>query len=1027
MRGIIKTYSVKKRRISSYRYESITFIICIVLCLCTANPGIAQNSPFDNQDFREARKLFDSDKIDEAKAKFEILVKEQCRNGGDSGICFEAKIILSSIAGRNGNYEAKEALARELSDYVSNHLDNELYYRARIARLWLYHSISQTEPDEADAWANELQEIIATEENDQQTLAVAHNAIGYYEDMLGNYEVAIHHYNTAIEMAKNVNSYEETDRLLLQAHNNLGVSYKNMGMLDEAKREYELSLDIIHRLYPDKNVSEAGAYINIGSIHYSKGDFGLAVEYFWRSVEIYRSLTGNFGGNLGASLNNLAASHYMLGNYVKSADSFEEAQRLKEENLGYDHPETAIGYSNLAAIHILNSDFEAARENIERSIKVREAIYGSDHPNLIDPKIRLGNLYNQNLAQYDEARIHYQSALDIANERLGETHPDVTDIYLQIGKTYIEDGKYSNAEKYLDSAIKNIYGSYDFDQELDLDRAISNPLTFVLALSYKARLLKERNEEISVKDYEHALMALEWAADLVDILQQSFKNEASKLQLVESNYSVYTDAVEIIAALYEETGSDAFKDRIFEIIEKSRSRVTLELIQKVNARNYAGVSEEILEEESNLNNQITRLQQHLFQEENEGLEKNSVRITALRDSIFQYKRKLEDEFPSYYSLKYDQSVIDRREAQILLHDDEVALNYVLGTARAYVLVISKNDINLVELGETSEINSLVLKLKEQVLTNKTEAYKKTAHELYEQLIQPLEEHAYGKKLLVMADQTLHYLPFELLLKEVPDHNQFHRFPFIIHDYTISYIPSVTLLGEMKTRASEDPRNLLAVAPFSNDIEPETREFMDHRYADNVSPLLLTRYETRAISEQFASRRSWNEYLRPQQTRLLLGNEATYSRFAGTNFTDYNFIHFATHAFINEESPEYSGILLYPEEGNSGVAYVGDIYNMEFNADLVVLGACRTGLGSIYKGEGLIGFTRAFIYAGASNLVVSMWKVSDQPTAYLMIDFYDLIRQGYGYSEALRQAKLNLIEKPQFSDPVNWAAFTLIGR
>lgn len=1026
---------MEKRRILSFRSESISLvIICIALCTCATIPGFAQNSLYDNQDFREARQLYDSDKIDQAKAKLESLADVHCRNSGNTEICFEAKYLLSHIAGRNGNYEAKEALAREISDYVNNQLDNGLYFRARLAKLWLYHSIIQNESDKADEWANELQEIIAAEQDDPQTLAEAHNALGYYEDMLGNYEDAIYQYNTAIEMASNVNSFEKTDRLLLQAHNNLGVSYKKMGMLDEAKREYELSLDIAQRLFGDKNRSVAGALINLGNIYYSKGDIGLAVEYFQRSVEIYRSLTGNFSSELGASLNNLAASHYMLENYDKSAKFFEEAQRIKEENLGYDHPETAIGYSNLAAIHILNSDFDAARENIERSITVREAIYGPDHPNLIDPKIRLGNLYNRHLEQYEEAREHYQSALSIANERLGETHPDVTDIYLQIGKTYIEDNMYSKAEGYLDRAIKKLYGDYDFDQDIDLNRAIANPVTFVLALSYQARLLKERNEKISVRDYQHALMALEWAADLVDVLQHSFKNEASKLQLVESNYSIYTDAIEIIAALYSETGNSDYKDGVFDIIEKSRSRVTLELIQEVNARNYAGVPDDILNEESDLNNEITRLQQQLYQEESEGLEKDSARVTVLRDSIFQYKRELEDfsdklevEFPSYYSLKYDQSVIDRREAQSLLHDDEVALSYVLGTELTYVLVMSKNDINLVELGKTTEISSRVLDLKEQVLTNSNDAYKQTAHQLYERLIQPVEKFLSGKKLLIMADQALHYLPFELLLKEIPDHNQFHKFPYIVHDYTISYIPSLTLLSEMNTRVVENPRNLLAIAPFSREVSREDVALMDHQYAGRANPLYLTQYETVTISSQFKSRRSLGEYFRPQQAELLLGNDATFSRFSEAGLRDYDYIHFATHAFINEENPEYSAILLYPEKQNSGVAYVGDIYNLELDANLVVLGACQTGMGSNYKGEGLIGFTRAFIYAGASNLAVSMWRVSDQPTSYLMIDFYDHIRQGYDYNEALRQAKLNLIAKPQFANPANWAAFTLTGR
>lgn len=996
--------------------------------------GFAQNSPFDNQELRDAAALFDSDNIDDARIKYKLLEEEHCRSNGDAEVCVEAKFGLIGIARREGYNEEAETLAHESSEFVSKYLDNKLFYRTKIAKFWLLHSINLNQLDKADEWASRLQEIISGDSSDSHTLAVAHNSIGFYEDMRGNYEDAIYHYNTALEMAQTVEPSDIIDRLLLKSHNNLGVSYKNMGMFDDAKNQYELSLDIIHRLYGEENQDEAIAFINIGSIYYFNGDVGLAAEYFQRSVEIYRSLTGDFSSGLGASLNNLAASHYILGNYDKSADYFEEAQRIKEENLGYDHPETATGYSNLAVIYILDNDFRAARENIEKSITVRENVYGPDHPNLIDPIIQLGNLYNQQLKEYDEAREQYKLALSIATERLGETHPDVTDIYLQLGKTYLEEEIYSEAEQYFDWSIKNLYGSYDFDEPIDLERAISNPVTLVFALSNKARLLKERNDEVSIPDYQHALMALDWAGDLIDVIQKSFKNEASKLQLVENNYSIYTDRIEILAALYSETGSDSYKHRIFGIIEKSRSRVTLELIQKVNAQNFSGVPADILEEESSLNSHLTQLQQDLYLEESEGFEKDSANLNTLRDSIFQYKRDLEDfsdklekEFPAYYRLKYDQSVIDRRDAQSLLQSDEVVLSYVLGTDLAYVLVMSKDGFTLVELGEASEIEGLTLELKEHVLANNTEAYKQKAHKLYELLIQPLEDYVSGKQLLIMADQALHYLPFEMLLKDVPDHNQFHNYPYLIREHTISYIPSLTLLREMNIRTVDNPRNLLAIAPFSSEIEQDDKALMDHRYSASATPLYLTQYETSTISSQFEGRRTLGEYFRPQKTELLLGDDATFSRFSRIGLKDYDYIHFATHAFINEENPEYSGILLYPDEENPGVAYVGDIYNLELDANLVVLGACQTGLGSIYKGEGLIGFTRAFIYAGASNLAVSMWRVSDQPTAYLMIDFYDLIRQGYDYNEALRQAKLNMISKPQFANPVNWAAFTLTGR
>lgn len=988
----------------------------------------------DNDQLTDAIALYDSNKFTEAKTEFEILELEHCDNGGNPEICFETNIHLLLIARRTGHTEEAEQVAERTDRIVRNRLDDSAFYRAKLAMHRLYLADQLNNLERAEHWTNILRSILEENSDDSHALAIAHNAVGYYEDVAGNYPEAIHHYNMAIDRAENVDSIDETGKLLIQIHNNLGVSYKHMGSLEKAKDHYDRSLELIYNVHGDEHREIATSFNNLGSIYYSQGDIGLAAEYFLRAAEMFQSLYGENHREAGAALNNVGVSYHMLKNYEKSAEYIERAQRIKETNLGYDHPETAVGYSNLASIHILNKDYKAARENIELSISVRENIYGADHPNLIDPKVQLGNLYSRQIRDYEKARESYQSALRIAKKRLGENHPDVSDIYLQLGIINIEIQKYSEGEEYLDRAMKLLYGNYDLSQPIDLERAISDPVKLVSVLSNTARLYKERNDTVVTEDYQRALMALDWAADLVDVLLQSFKNEASKLQLIENHYSIYTNAVEILAVLYRETESEEYIQRIFEFIEKSRSRIALELIQKLNAQNYAGVPEEILEEESRINMLITQFQQQLFEEQEKGLEGESTRSVMLRDSIFQKKRELEEftrqleeQFPMYYSLKYDQSVTNLPEAQSLLNEGETVLSYVLGTDKTYVLAISNADVNIIELGNTAEIDEHILKLKEHVLSGNPEEYKKLAHALYQFLIEPIEPHLNSEKLLIMADQKLHYLPFEMLLTELPDHNDFHKFSYLLRDYTISYIPSLTLLGEMNTTTSENPRNLLAVAPFSNDIGPDDQAFMDHRYAGNVSPLLLTRYETTSISDHFRSRRTWTEYLRPQQTRLLMGNEATYSSFSETTLTDYNFIHFATHAFINEENPEYSGILLYPEEGNSGVAYVGDIYNMQLNADLVVLGACQTGLGSIYKGEGLIGFTRAFIYAGASNLAVSMWKVSDQPTAYLMIDFYDLIRQGYGYSEALRQAKLNLIDKPQFSDPVNWAAFMLTGR
>ena len=262
------------------------------------------------------------------------------------------------------------------------------------------------------------------------------------------------------------------------------------------------------------------------------------------------SLTGDFSSELGASLNNLAATQYMLGIYDKSAEYFEEAQRIKEENLGYDHPETAIGYSNLATIHILNNDFDAAKANYEKAIVVKENIYGSNHPSLIDTKVSLGDLYNQKLKQHGQARVHYKSALSIVLDRLGETHPEVTNIVLRLGESFIGNQMYTEAEKYIDLSLTNLYGPHNFNESFDPERRITYPVTLMKALIAKSQVLINKQENVDIENYQKALVARQWAADLVDLIQKSYKNEASKLRLVETNYSIYTGAVEILYSLY---------------------------------------------------------------------------------------------------------------------------------------------------------------------------------------------------------------------------------------------------------------------------------------------------------------------------------------------------------------------------------------------------------------------------------------------------------------------------------------------
>jgi CHAT domain-containing protein len=158
------------------------------------------------------------------------------------------------------------------------------------------------------------------------------------------------------------------------------------------------------------------------------------------------------------------------------------------------------------------------------------------------------------------------------------------------------------------------------------------------------------------------------------------------------------------------------------------------------------------------------------------------------------------------------------------------------------------------------------------------------------------------------------------------------------------------------------------------------------------------------------------------------NSANEKNLKSEKVLGYDYLHLATHGFINDSRPKLSGLLFADDSlsGEDNILYSEEIFTLNLNANLVVLSACESGLGKIKKGEGILGLARGFIYAGAKNLIVSLWQVADKSTSELMIEFYKNILNGDNYSSSLRNAKLKLIKEGTFSYPLEWAPFVLIG-
>jgi CHAT domain-containing protein len=280
--------------------------------------------------------------------------------------------------------------------------------------------------------------------------------------------------------------------------------------------------------------------------------------------------------------------------------------------------------------------------------------------------------------------------------------------------------------------------------------------------------------------------------------------------------------------------------------------------------------------------------------------------------------------------------------------------------------------------------------------------------------------------LIVPDKSLAYLPFETLVAAKPSGASGSQ--YLIERFAIDYAPSASALAEVV--GIQAPKQSQAFVAFADPIyEADSQDkasssagktnHLAERGLD-LRPLPYTRTEANSIGALFP----------PTERKVFLGADASEQNVKSAPLVDYRYIHFATHGVVDEDMPSRSGVVLslVGNDKEDGVLQMPEIMRLKLNADLVTLSACRTGLGEIVGGEGVLGLTRAFMYAGARSVVASLWNVNDTATAALMKSFYTNLKNGQPKDEALRQAKLSLIRGKQMTwrHPYYWAPFVLAG-
>lgn len=549
--------------------------------------------------------------------------------------------------------------------------------------------------------------------------------------------------------------------------------------------------------------------------------------------------------------------------------------------------------------------------------------------------------------------------------------------------------------------------------------------------SAMAQVHRDRNE------YTPALAQIQKVINEVETYSRRLKNPDARQSFFTKVQGYYDLYIDILMRLHQQQPSQGYDQQALQADERRRTQGLLGLLTEANVDLRKGVDPGLLQREAEMLERLEALEMQRVAALTQATD--PLGIETERDRLLEQYENIQNQIraanPQYAQIQYPQA-LTLQEIQQLLDPETVLLQYTLGEQQSVLWVVSQASIESHVLPSRAAFEKLT-----RTFNRRLRSASVTPERLYSDaiaistpLLRPIAGQLQGKRLLVVSDGALQYMPFGALTQ--PDSSTYD--PLVNHHEIIS-LPSMSTLATLRAtrRDRPTPRQTLAIMAdpvFGND---------DARVAKSGSEpkLLSTRQVSRAAQDVGID---WSRLpgtrqeaqnilgLLPEaQTQAHFGFAATKAQVFEDAIARAKYVHFATHGFVNTHKPQLSGIVmsLLDEDGDpqNGFLRLNDVYNLDLAAALVVLSACDTGTGALVRGEGLIGLTRGFMYAGAERVVASLWQVDDAATAALMSEFYrQLITEQAEPAEALRKAQQAIASQPQWSAPFYWAAFTLQG-
>jgi CHAT domain-containing protein/Tfp pilus assembly protein PilF len=858
-------------------------------------------------------------------------------------------------------------------------------------------------------------------EADPEGLANTLSNLGEVYAWIGDNAIALTYMEQAADLIRQAGDARKESTLL----GNICVIRRDLGQYKKALGACEQALKI-KREIGDQN-GQASVLNNMANIMAGLGDYQKALDFYNQALPIHQ-VSGDRQGE-GVVLNNIAWAYASFGEYEKAIDIYQQALKVMRE-IGYTYG-VAMILSNIGVNYAHLKDYRKALEMHLEALTLR--------PEKNDREGR-GTTFS-NIAFCYSKLGDKQQALDYYTQALA-LHRS-TGNQLQIAKTLKNFGVYLRDQGQTGKALEYL------NEALTITRTIGEQTHEANTLSELAKLESDRGNLVEARKL------IEQSIAAIESVRTNLKSHQLRASFLASVRKYYEFDVEVLMQMHRERPSEGFAEAALQISEKGRARSLLELLREARAEIRQGVEPSLIEREGYLRRKIaekaeqqTRLLSKKHADEQASA--LSTELEALTTEYDQVQTRIRQASPRYAALVEPSPIGVGAIQKQLLDPDTLLLEYALGEQKSFVWAVTPDSVKSFELPGRAQIeqeakrfyqlltqrganvSNETLAQRKQRLNHADTEYPEVAANLSRMLLAPLAVELKQKRLVIVAEGVLQYVPFAAL--PAPGAKR----PLII-DHEIVTLPSASVLALLREEfANRKPASktvavladpvfsatdsrLIGKAAGTSAVSFDAERSMAESGVDGLVRLRFSRQEADEIARLAAGKRNLKA----------LDFSANRGMATDAKLSDYRIVHFATHGLINNQHPDLSGIVLslVDEQGRpqNGFLRLYDIYNLKLNADLVVLSACQTALGKEIKGEGLVGLTRGFMYAGAPRVVASFWRIDDRATAEIMRRFYEaMLKDGLPPASALRAAQVSMLSDKRWQSPHFWAAFTLQG-